>query len=846
MSRSARFSLISLLGLLLLTPTLAGARHAPTPIEGGTSIEIDRRSHPSLTQAWEAVQRGDWSDPRLSELEALRGAKLLHVESDWVLLWVSDGQAERLRAEGIRLSPPRPRPPSSARSLVQHHEIAERSVTPLQSLANAVDVDRMMGHLDVLSTQLQTRYYSTTQMQTATQYVYDRFVEYGLTDVHFDTFTYNGYTIRNVIGVKTGATYPSRLYMVCGHLDSTSPQAGTLAPGAEDNGTGSVGVLEAARLLANVRTDATIYFVCFTAEEQGLIGSEHLAAIADQQNWDLRGVLNMDMIGYDRAGAPDLWIEGFPGNAGSIALMDALENVANTYTDMSVYRYPQDGWGSDHEPFNAHGFPAILAIDYDWDNYACYHQTCDVVDNVVPTQLRRMAVAVTVTGAQLTGMQVNLGSIQGVANKTDTSNDSGVAIELAGTAYPPTTSGTTGAFTLPDLMPGDYTLRASASGYVTATVPVSVTEGHVTNLNISLDPIQASVVRGTVALQGGGLPVGTRVFAEGQQPVAIAGVTGSYDLEPVIPGTVILSANLAGRMPGVRTIDVPSGQTVNGVDFTLKTSWTFEDSDEGLTANAGWQWGTDTVVGAHSGTKVWGTVLGGNYSNCADYRLELPPLDLRFYTTARLHFWQWYKTEATYDGGNIQVSTDHGTTWTRVTPVGGYTDNLRGNCNPLSGQAGFGGTRASWSETIVDLGAYTGRSIRVRLWFGSDGGTRDRGWYIDDVSLEGTLQPSDVVEHDGPGTPGILLGLSIRPNPFQESAAIRFRAAESGPAWITVFDAAGRRVRSLSEGSPIEEGESSFAWDGRDDGGRRIAAGTYWVRVFMSGRTLVQPVTLLK
>ena len=846
MSRFARLTLISLVLLAFLPPSLAAARHAPVPVDGGTSIEIDRRSHPALTQAWDAVQRGDWSDPRLQGLDALQGAKLLHAESDWVLLWVATDQEARLRAEGIRLSPPRARPPSSARNIIRQQEEMARSLTPLQSLANAVDVGRMMGHLDYLSTQLQTRYYNTTQMQTATQYAYDRFVEYGLADVHFDTFTYNGYTIRNVIGVKTGSTYPSRLYMICGHLDSTSPQAGTLAPGAEDNGSGAVGVLEAAKLLAGVRTDATIYFVCFTAEEQGLIGSEHLAGIADQQNWDLRGVLNMDMIGYDRAGAPDLWIEGFQANAGSVALMDALESVANAYTDMSVYRYPQDGWGSDHEPFNAHGFPAILAIDYDWDNYSCYHQTCDVVANIVPTQFRRMAVAVTVLGAQLSGMQVTLGSIQGIADKTDTSNDAGVTLALLGTAYPPTTSGTGGAFTLPDLMPGDYTLQASASGYVTATVPVNVTEGHVSSVNVSLEPVQASVVQGVVSVQGAGFPVGARIFAEGQEPVAIADINGNYDLEPVIPGTVVLSANLEGRMPGVRTIEVPSGQTITGVNLTLKSTWTFEDSDEGLTASTGWQWGSDTVVGAHSGTKVWGTVLGGNYSNCADYRLDLPALDLRFYTTARLHFWQWYKTEATYDGGNIQVSTDQGATWTRLAPVGGYTDNLRGSCNPLSGQPGFGGTRASWGEVIVDLGAYAGRSVRVRLWFGSDGGTRDRGWYIDDVSLEGTLRPSDVVEQVGPGRAEILSDLSVGPNPFEGSAAIRFRSMEAGPAWVTVFDASGRRVRSLCGGAPIRSGDSSFLWDGRDDAGHPAAAGSYWVRVFVGGRTLVQPLTLLK
>jgi hypothetical protein len=845
MSRSAKFSLISLALLLLLTPALADARHGATPEDGGTAIEVDRRSHPALTRAWEAVQRGDWSDPRLAGFAGLEDARVLHVEPDWVLLWVRSEQVDALRAAGVRVSAPRSRPPESPRGVITLQEQGAPSLTSLQSLAAAVNADRMISHLDTLSTLLQTRYYNTAGMQSATQYVYDHFVQYGLTNVYFDTFNYSGATVRNVIGVKNGTTYPTRRYMICGHLDSTSPDGPNLAPGAEDNGSGSAGVLEAARLLGRVPTDATIYFVCFTAEEQGLIGSDHLAAIADQENWDLRGVLNMDMVGFDRPGAPDLWVEGFPANPASVALMDALESAANTYTDMSVYRYPNDGWGSDHVPFNNHGFPAVLAIDYDWDNYSCYHQTCDIVGNLVPDQLRRMVVTVTVTGAQLAGMRVTLGSIQGTVDKTDSGDDSGVTIEIVGTAYTPAASGAGGAFTLPDLLPGDYTLRASAPGYVTAEAVVTVTEGHVSSVAMSLDPIEASIVRGTVTLDGGGFSVGARVFAEGQQPVAIAGVSGSYDLEPVIPGTVVVSANREGRMPAARTIEVPSGQTLTGVDFLLKTSWTFEDSDEGLTANAGWQWGSDNVAGAHSGTRVWGTALNGNYVNCADYRLDLPPLDLRFYTAARLHYWQWYTTEATFDGGNIQVSTDHGTSWTRVAPVGGYTDTMRGNCNALDGQPGFGGSHPTWSEVIVDLGAYAGRSIRVRFWFASDGGVRDRGWYIDDVSLEGTMLPSDVAEQ-GEGDSGRLTNFSVRPNPFQDAADIRFRAAQAGPAWVTVFDAGGRRVRSLLEEASIAAGVTSLVWNGRDDGGRPAAAGVYWVRVFTSGRTLVQPVTLLK
>ncbi len=842
----------SALSLLLLVslcslPSVVLARHASSTEAGeesGGVYEIDRRSHPALANGWTAFLRADWNDPALAALPGLAGATLLDAEPDRALVWLGGAQKAALEADGVRLNRPRPRPPETLRSIPPEAPEGAESLTLWQSLASAVNSDRMMAHLDAISTVLQTRYYNTAGMQTATQYVLDRFTEYGLDNAYFDTFTYNGYTIRNVVGVKTGALYPSRIYLICGHLDSTSPQAQTLAPGAEDNGSGSVGVLEAARLLGPLATQSTIYFICFTAEEQGLIGSAHLAQIADQQNWDLRGVLNMDMIGYDRAGAPDLWIEGFPGNPGSVALMNQLETVANTYTDMAVYRYPNNGWGSDHVPFNDHGFPALLAIDYDWDNYSCYHQTCDVVANIVPTQLRRMEVAVTVTGAQLAGLNAALGSVEGSADRTDSGDDAGILIEILGTGYSSASTGPGGAFDLPDLLPGSYTLRASAEGYEPAEAEVTVIGGQATQVTIPLDPLQPSSIRGIVSLEGGGDPTGARVFVEGQQSYALAGPLGDYLLSPVYPGRVVVSADYPTRMPVASTLDIPGGQEVTGVNFTLKTTWNFEDASEGLAANAGWAWGTDTQSGAHSGTKVWGTKLGTNYDNCADYRLDLPPLDLRFYETARLHFWHWYKTEATYDGGNIQISTDAGVTWTVVTPAGGYPDNLQGSCNPLAGQPGYGGSQTSWTEAIVDLASYAGRSIRVRFWFGSDGGVRDRGWYLDDMSLEGTMQPASVSENLTDRS-FLLRGLAVQPNPFTLRANVRFEIGSPAPTWVTVFDGSGRRIRSLVENSLLA-GPQSISWDGLDQSGRRVPAGVYWVRVFTNGRTLVERLTLVR
>lgn len=76
--------------------------------------------------------------------------------------------------------------------------------------------------------------------------------------------------------------------------------------------------------------------------------------------------------------------------------------------------------------------------------------------------------------------------------------------------------------------------------------------------------------------------------------------------------------------------------------------------------------------------------------------------------------------------------------------------------------------------------------------------------------------------------------LPPRPNPFNPSTRIAFSLPEPGQTRIELFDARGRRVRLLAEG-PRAAGEHAVAWDGTDDAGRRLAAGTYLVRLSWRG-----------
>ncbi len=71
----------------------------------------------------------------------------------------------------------------------------------------------------------------------------------------------------------------------------------------------------------------------------------------------------------------------------------------------------------------------------------------------------------------------------------------------------------------------------------------------------------------------------------------------------------------------------------------------FENNNGGLTTNLDWEWGEDTLCGANSGTKVWGTVLNGNYHDRADVYLDLT---IETGENSKLSFYHWHKIEDVY------------------------------------------------------------------------------------------------------------------------------------------------------------------------------------------------------
>jgi hypothetical protein len=325
--------------------------------------------------------------PRSGDLESLRAAgRALAVEPGTAVFWTDAGTPAEAVPAGLprkALAPrsvlpyvrARPGALPSGTAAADPDPVVEMIVGLVSSANLAAAVQTLQG--------FQTRYASTTNCDAAGESLFSAFTALGLDEVRFEPFTYTGgRTSRNVIAEKRGATYPDDIVIICSHYDSISPAATreTLAPGADDNASGTAAVLEAARVLAPYPFDFTVRFVAFSAEEWGLWGSRAHAFAARSAGERIVGVINLDMIGYADAVPEEL---EYIVNENSAWLAERFLTAGTHYAGLEGRKTVDASIiYSDHAPFWDEGYPALLAIeDYPLNN-PYYHQTTDTLDKM--------------------------------------------------------------------------------------------------------------------------------------------------------------------------------------------------------------------------------------------------------------------------------------------------------------------------------------------------------------------------------------------------------------------------------------------------------------------------------
>lgn len=201
---------------------------------------------------------------------------------------------------------------------------------------------------------------------------------------------------QNVIAEKLGkGSGPRQVVMVTAHLDSINLEDGPAAPapGADDNGSGSAGLLEIARVLQDHPAAQDLRLILFGGEEQGLFGSKHyVGGLSKAEKARIRAVVNMDMIGVSSGPPHTVLIEG---SAVSQAVITGLSSAAATYTQLKV-ETSLTPFASDHVPFINAKMPAVLTIEGADDTNDNVHSARDklsTIDPEIPLEILRMNVA---------------------------------------------------------------------------------------------------------------------------------------------------------------------------------------------------------------------------------------------------------------------------------------------------------------------------------------------------------------------------------------------------------------------------------------------------------------------
>ena len=218
--------------------------------------------------------------------------------------------------------------------------------------------------------------------------------------------------IADVLAIQRGTSDPDRVIVISGHIDSrvTDPMNATSdAPGADDDGSGTAAVIEAARVLSRHKFPATLVYAVLSGEEQGLYGGKLLAQYARQHNWHVEADLNNDIVGntsgangVKESGYVRVFSEGTRSvetpeeatrrryNGGEVDspsrnLARFVSELASQYIDgfkaRMIYRTDRYSRGGDQVPMLAAGYPAIRFTEA-IENYNREHQDVRVESGV--------------------------------------------------------------------------------------------------------------------------------------------------------------------------------------------------------------------------------------------------------------------------------------------------------------------------------------------------------------------------------------------------------------------------------------------------------------------------------
>lgn len=439
--------------------------------------------------------------------EAGEVARILAQEDLTALVRATSEQAELLPALGAEIVALKLHP---LRVLAQPSNALPETIEPdptVQEMIDQVSSEMVNNYDGGLSGEwavmiggapytIQTRHTGQTEpIEKATQYAYEHFQSLGLPSSYHYYYLPNYGQRRNVVAEQIGLSQPERIFLITAHLDDMP--SGAYAPGADDNASGSVGVLMAADILSQYYFDCTLRYVLFTGEEQGLYGSYYYAQSAYNDGDNIEAVLNLDMIAYNSDAYPTLDLHSRSYIPGSTEISNLFVDVVEAYNIPLSPQVLVDNWlgdYSDNASFWEFGYPAILGIE-DYDDFTpYYHTTSDRLNTLNLTYFTDFIKAAVGTMAHM-GCLLNQGNLVGEVSDSESSTpivNAGITAQHASGQSFSTLSGLDGGYQLP-LPAGFYTVTAQANGYVPfMTSGIEITAYLTTTLDIPMQPCRIS------------------------------------------------------------------------------------------------------------------------------------------------------------------------------------------------------------------------------------------------------------------------------------------------------------------------------------------------------------------
>jgi hypothetical protein len=259
----------------------------------------------------------------------------------------------------------------------------------ITSIISQVHVDSVRSVIQSLQN-FQTRYLRAPNRFEIAEWLKQRFLSYGFTDVVLDSFmctnNYGGTTTTlqmNVVATLPGTDYPDQIYILGAHYDSFSSGNPMInAPGADDNASGTAAVLETARVVmaSGFQPRASLRFIAFAAEELMLFGDsgcEYYAEQAFNTGMNIKIMINADMISHTAKPLANsrVRINYYTGHTNLLTL---AKDVTNQFTSITAINGSLNQY-SDSYPFYQKGYPAVYFEEDDFSPY--YHTVNDVITN---------------------------------------------------------------------------------------------------------------------------------------------------------------------------------------------------------------------------------------------------------------------------------------------------------------------------------------------------------------------------------------------------------------------------------------------------------------------------------